>query len=265
MFMIRTAIIALASSFSTCATATVHDFDWSVNGAATGQATSPYCTTPSCTADPRYDAPLTVNVGDSVTFKCVRRIRARTHTHAHTRTHTQVNRSTSLTPDGCDCRWIDFATYPAADGMLHDIFRLDDASTCDFAGKTGEPIVTVQGMETCGFTAGDENSCTAAGKCTYDAATDMCTSKPRWRTATVGPFDAVGTHVISCSVGSADWCTAMGGSMCPVGELQAWAHCEVFGQKLVINVASPDPAKASGATLAASASFVSAIVIATAV
>ena len=62
-------IVASCSVISTCV-ATVHDFDWTVDAAATGQATSPYCTTP-CTADPRYAEPLAIATGDSVRLKCV--------------------------------------------------------------------------------------------------------------------------------------------------------------------------------------------------
>ena len=132
--------------------------------------------------------------------------------------------------------------------MLHDVYQMSDASTCDFEDETAEDVVAVEGTEACEFTAGDESSCTSSGKCLYDATADTCSSKPRWRTATLGPFDAVGTHFASCSVGSADWCTATGGSFCPVGELQAWAHCAVFAQKLTINVVVPDEvAKASAA------------------
>ena len=62
-------------------------------------------------------------------------------------------------------RWIDYGTYPTAAGMMHDVYEMDDATSCDFEGKTAAATVAVPGTEACEYTAGDESSCTTSGKC----------------------------------------------------------------------------------------------------
>jgi hypothetical protein len=51
-----------------------------------------------------------------------------------------------------------------------------------------------------------------------------------------------------------------GGAICPANELQAWAHCAAFAQKLTIDVADPS-VKASGASSAIPPVFLGAFAV----